>query len=130
MRIPNASLGVMAAILLSGCRLFNAPSVECEGDVAVSVAKLPEGLTILWGRSCAMTRIAVVEVNGDRIMWGIQLPEDAPITGPIRYGRIPSNASEWQRAEPLQRGVVYYVDVVRVIGGDGYAASGRSTFTY
>ena len=129
MRHVNACFA-MAAIILGSCRLINAPATECEGAVAVSLAKLPEGPTILWGRSCAMTRIAVVEVAGERAVWGVELPENSPVTAPLRYGRAPSEATEWKPAEPLKRGVTYYVSIGRVVGGDIYTAHGRVTFTY
>jgi hypothetical protein len=129
MRIVSPRI-VVAVIILSSCRLFNAPAVECEGDVPVSLAKLPEGPTILWGGSCAMTRIAVVEAASERVVWGVEFPENAPVTAPVRYGHAPSVASEWKQSEPLRRGVTYYVSIGRVVGGDVYSAYGKFTFTY
>jgi len=95
---------LLVSIFLPSCSLISGPSPEeCEGEISVAVSSRVGAPTIDWSRSCAMTRINVLHPATETFVWAFDLAEDAPIAGPITYGRVPSGATVNTPASPLRR---------------------------
>jgi hypothetical protein len=125
--------GCVLAILLAGPACGSdttGPSeqVACTGNVAVSVSSgtTPE---ISWDPACKAYFVLVEEDGGDA--WGV-ISEDGAnaIATPVRYGVVPTGATELNPPSPLSPGTAYAVGVFRWTGPpeDG-TLIGTTTFT-
>jgi hypothetical protein len=99
-------------------------------DVSVSAGTRP---TITWAPGCGVSSVTVTAVGAtpiaDEVVWGLTVPERAPVGPGIVYGEAPSGASVWAAPRTLAAGVTYRVRVAYVVGGDAVAGAGDRTFT-
>ena len=108
-------LAILLASLACGSDTTS-PSEQaaCTGNVTVSVSS---GTTpnISWEPACRAYLVLVEEDGGD--VWGAVSEDGAhAIATPVRYGVVPTGATELTPPSPLSAGTAYSVSVFRWTG--------------
>ena len=112
-------------VLLAGCGGDTPiePVTPCTSDVAVTATANPLPV-VTWSPECGATRVTIVAPpsQGFFTFWNIASP-DGQIRPGVRYGQVPSGATEATPAQPLPSGTTVLVGVF----GSGNRLIGQTT---
>ena len=106
-------LGVVLSRTL-GCSNSTEPLPECTGDVQVGVIEgsVPE---FNWTPQCSLSSLVVFDAS-DNPLWNVHAPAGTnSLQAPLRYGTVPSGATQEGALVELTPGVGYIVRVFRLV---------------
>jgi hypothetical protein len=132
--LGNLACALIFALLAIACDGTGPDRMEpCSGSIQLGLRSEP--LRFVWSPHCGISSLTVAEVpatpeGAERVVWGLDVPEETPLGPGVAYGHAPTRAEVWAGPEPLAVGERYRVTVAYVVGGDVVTASGQLTFTW
>jgi hypothetical protein len=112
----SRTLCALASLLAGVACSDGASPIEqaaCTGDVTLSVTS-GTAPSISWSPACKLFLVLVEAEGGD--VWAVISDGANAIATPVRYGVVPTGATELQAPTPLVAGLSYSVSVFRWTG--------------